>query len=71
VGNLEETLAAVIRTLQRATDELSASQVADDVGISRVTARRYLEHLAEQRLASRSPRYGGAGRPEYLYGWVT
>jgi DNA-binding IclR family transcriptional regulator len=51
----EETLAAVIRTLQRATDELSASHVAEDVGISRVTARRYLEHLAEQRLASRSP----------------
>jgi response regulator of citrate/malate metabolism len=70
-GMSEETLAAVIRTLQRATDELSASQVADDVGISRVTARRYLEYLAEQRLASRSPRYGGAGRPEYLYGWVT
>jgi response regulator of citrate/malate metabolism len=70
-GMSEETLAAVIRTLQHATDELSASQVAADVGISRVTARRYLEHLADQRLASRSPRYGGAGRPEYLYGWVT
>lgn len=61
----------MIRTLQLATDELSASQVAEDVGISRVTARRDLEHLAEQRLASRSPRSGGAGRPEYLYGWVT
>jgi response regulator of citrate/malate metabolism len=70
-GMSEETLAAVIRTLQHATDELSASQVADGLGISRVTARRYLEHLADQRLASRSPRYGGAGRPEYLYGWVT
>ena len=51
--------------------ELSASQVADDLGISRVTARRYLEHLAEQRLAVRSPRYGGAGRPEFLYGWAS
>jgi len=70
-GMSEETLAAVIRTLQGATGELSASQVADELGISRVTARRYLEHLAEQRLASRSPRYGGAGRPEYLYGWLT
>jgi response regulator of citrate/malate metabolism len=39
----------VIRTLQRATDELSASQVAEDVGVSQVTARRYLEHLAERR----------------------
>jgi response regulator of citrate/malate metabolism len=70
-GMSEDTLAAVVRTLRAATGELSASQVADDVGVSRVTARRYLEHLAEQRLASRSPRYGGAGRPEYLYGWIT
>ena len=36
-----------------------------------VTARRYLEYLADQRLASRSPRYGGAGRPEYHYAWTS
>lgn len=70
-GMSDDTLAAVVRTLRGAEGELSASQVADDVGVSRVTARRYLEHLAEQRLASRSPRYGGAGRPEYLYGWFS
>jgi response regulator of citrate/malate metabolism len=70
-GMSEDTMAAVVRTLRGAEGELSASQVADDVGVSRVTARRYLEHLAEQRLASRSPRYGGAGRPEYLYGWFS
>ena|SRR5215207_2328740 len=70
-GMSEDTLAAVVRTLQATSAELSAAQVADDIGVSRVTARRYLEHLAEQRLATRSPRYGGAGRPEYLYRWVT
>jgi response regulator of citrate/malate metabolism len=71
-GMSEDTLAAVVRTLQTASGELSAAQVANDIGVSRVTARRYLEHLAEQRLASRSPRYGGAaGRPEYLYRWLT
>ena len=31
----------------------------------------YLEHLANQRLGSRSPRYGGAGRPEYHYAWIS
>jgi response regulator of citrate/malate metabolism len=41
------------------------------VGVSRVTARRYLEHLTRQRLASRTPRYGGAGRPEYHYAWIS
>jgi response regulator of citrate/malate metabolism len=66
----DDTLAAVIRLLQNAPTELSASQVAEDVGVSRVTARRYLEHLTTQHLASRSPRYGGAGRPEYHYAWI-
>jgi response regulator of citrate/malate metabolism len=70
-GMSEDTLAAVIRLLQGASTELSASQVADEVGVSRVTARRYLEYLADQRLASRSPRYGGAGRPEYHYAWTS
>jgi len=70
-GMSEDTLAAVVRTLRATSAELSAAQVADDVGVSRVTARRYLEHLADQRLATRSPRYGGAGRPELLYRWVT
>jgi response regulator of citrate/malate metabolism len=71
-GMSEDTLAAVVRTLRAASAELSAAQVADDIGVSRVTARRYLEHLSEQRLATRSPRYGGtAGRPEYLYRWIT
>ena len=71
-GMSEDTLAAVVRTLQAAPGELSAAEVADDIGVSRVTARRYLKHLASQRLASRSPRYGGAaGRPEYRYRWRT
>jgi response regulator of citrate/malate metabolism len=49
---------------------LSAAEVADAVGVSRVTARRYLEYLAEQGLALRSPRYGSAGRPEHVYRWA-
>ena len=36
---------------------------------SRVTARRYLEHLADVGLAVRSLRYGGGGRPEVEYRW--
>ncbi|MFD0516890.1 hypothetical protein [Paractinoplanes durhamensis] len=37
------------------------------MGASRVTARRYLEHLAETGRVVRSPRYGGPGRPEVEY----
>jgi len=37
------------------------------VGASRVTVRRYLEHLADTGRAERHPRYGGSGRPEVEY----
>ena len=40
------------------------------VGASRVTARRYLEHLADCALVVRASRYGGTGRPEVEYRWV-
>ena len=48
---------------------VSAADVAARVGMSRVTARRYLEHLADVGAARRTVRYGGAGRPEVLYSW--
>ena len=52
----------------RASEEaLSASQVAALVGASRVTARRYLEYLADADQVERRPRYGGSGRPEVEY----
>ncbi|MBF4770254.1 hypothetical protein ISU10_20965 [Nocardioides agariphilus] len=39
------------------------------VGASRVTVRRYLEHLADIDQVVRRPRYGGGGRPEVEYRW--
>ncbi len=47
----------------------SASEVGDAVGVARVTARRYLEHLAESGLATRASRHTGNGRPEVEYRW--
>ena len=52
-------------------DGLSAGEAAEEVGVSRVTARRYLEHLADEGRVTRAPRYGGAGRPEVGYVWTT
>lgn len=69
-GMSAETLRAVTDTLRAAADDLSASEVAAVVGASRVTARRYLEHLADQGLADRRSRYSGSGgRPEVAYFW--
>lgn len=61
------TLESVTQVLVGAEGPLSATEVADALGMSRVSARRYLERLVESGLADRSPRYGGTGRPELLY----
>jgi response regulator of citrate/malate metabolism len=61
---LERVTAAV-----RAEGRLSAAETATLLGMSRVAARRYLEHLADAGRADRSPRYGTPGRPETEYGW--
>src|SRR6266702_2687925 len=68
-GLTEATLGAVVEMLQK-SGGLSAAQVSQGVGIVVQTARRYLEYLVSQRLAARTPVYGGAGRPEQLYQWT-
>jgi response regulator of citrate/malate metabolism len=51
--------------------ERSASDVADEIGISRVVARRYLEHLVTLGRATCEPRYGQPGRPTKVYAAAT
>ena len=68
-GMSPETLRDVTAALRDAAAPMSATEVAEAVGASRVTARRYLEHLAETGQAERRPRYGGSGRPEMEYVW--
>jgi response regulator of citrate/malate metabolism len=63
------TLEAVTRTLREAPDGLTAAEAGAVVGISRITARRYLEHLVAQGRAGRAPQYGQIGRPELQYRW--
>ena len=67
-GMHRQTLDAVVAAL-RAAEGLSAAETAGEIGTSRITARRYLEYLADTGLAARSQRYGGAGRPETEYRW--
>ncbi len=65
-----DSLRQVVEALREAPDGLSAAEAAAEIGISRVTARRYLEHLADEGRVTRSPRYGGTGRPEVGYVWI-
>ncbi|MEU8119657.1 response regulator [Spirillospora sp. NPDC049024] len=66
-GMSGETLQAVTDVLASAAEGLSAAAAADLTGVSRVTARRYLEYLAENGLADRRPHYGQVGRPEVRF----
>ncbi|WP_377268456.1 response regulator [Peterkaempfera sp. SMS 1(5)a] len=63
------TLDVVTATLREAGGGLSAGALATEVGVSRITARRYLEHLVAVGLAVREPQYGQVGRPELSYRW--
>jgi len=67
-GMGRDTLDAVVSAV-RSADGLSAAETGERIGASRITARRYLEYLAEAGLVDRQPRYGSAGRPEHEYRW--
>jgi len=67
-GLSKETLELVRRTLKDA-QELGAAELAEQAGLSRVTARRYLEHLVEQHQVVLELKYG-SGRPEHRYRWA-
>ncbi|MFF9131456.1 response regulator [Streptomyces sp. NPDC014806] len=64
-----ETADLIERTLRDAEGTLSAGECAALTGISRVSARRYLEYFHGTGSAQVSLRYGAAGRPERRYSW--
>ncbi|HHW18606.1 MAG TPA: response regulator [Firmicutes bacterium] len=65
------TLSRVRKVLKDHADKsLSAEEMAELTGISRITARRYLEHLVATGLARLEPEYGSVGRPVNRYRWV-
>ena len=64
-GLSPETSVLVQKVLRDAgPDGLSATECAERTGLSRVSARRYLEHFSRTGAAEVSARYGGTGRPE-------
>lgn len=69
-GVAEETLERVRAHLRESAAALSASELSTALEISRITARRYVEHLVSEGVVSRRPRYGSPGRPELEYRWV-
>jgi two-component system CitB family response regulator len=76
-GLTRQTAELVERTLSdlAATDQgqeeggMSATECAAATGVSRVSARRYLEYFVETGRVEVRLRYGTAGRPERRYHW--
>jgi response regulator of citrate/malate metabolism len=68
-GLSRPTLDAVIEALKASPEDVSAAGMALQLGLSRVSARRYLEYLVIHGFARLTPRYGAAGRPENRYLW--
>jgi response regulator of citrate/malate metabolism len=68
-GVAPETTDEIARLVRDAEGGLSAADVASSLGVSRVTAWRYLERLADDNVVSRTSAYGRAGRPQVRYRW--
>jgi two-component system response regulator DctR len=61
------TLHQVMNFMNQQISPLSAEEVADGIGIARVTARRYLDYLNARRLLQLDVQYGNIGRPINKY----
>lgn len=67
-GLTGETAKLVERVLRSSTEDMSAAECAARTNLSRVSARRYLEHFVATGQAEVRLRYG-TGRPERRYYW--
>lgn len=61
------TLDKVLQVLGDDNAGMTAELVANQIGVSRTTARRYLEHLVAEGKIRADLAYGAVGRPERVY----
>lgn len=71
-GLAPETASIVARILRETSvdGDLSASECATASELSRVSARKYLEHFVDTGKAGVRLQHGGTGRPERRYRWL-
>ncbi|BBY62888.1 response regulator [Mycolicibacterium helvum] len=68
-GAAPATTDEIARAVRDRPDGLTADEAAKLVGVSRVTAWRYLERLADDGTVTRVTEYGKTGRPSTRYQW--
>ncbi|AOW95013.1 hypothetical protein BFN03_14370 [Rhodococcus sp. WMMA185] len=66
-GVAPQTLDHVSACIRDADGPMTAAETAAAIGVSRVTAWRYLERLADAGVLVRHTEYGRAGRPQIRY----
>jgi response regulator of citrate/malate metabolism len=66
-GRSSLTTQLVLDALRNDGRARSAAEIADQLGISRATAQRYLASLTQEGQAIMTLRYGASGRPEHQY----
>lgn len=66
-GLSEATLRQVQSFLQASGSPVTAAEAAENLGMARVTARRYLDYLVKLRRVRLEVQYGSVGRPQNRY----
>ena len=66
-GLNQVTLDSILNYLRKHTEYLTSMELAQAVGIARVTARRYMEYLAEKKIVDIELEYGSVGRPIHKF----
>ncbi|WP_339320133.1 response regulator [Paenibacillus sp. FSL R10-2734] len=61
------TLALIKEYITKAEYEIEVRKLAEDLAISTVTIRHYLDYLTEINVLTKDLKYGSVGRPIYIY----
>lgn len=70
-GLQEKTLSLVLNFMKKHPGEsMTSEQIAEAIGLSRVTIRRYMNHLLGEGVLVSNIDYGTGGRPSVIYRYV-
>ena len=61
------TLDKILEEMKKEIGKFTSEEMSKRVGVSRTTARRYLEYLVSRGSLEVDVSYGGVGRPERIY----
>lgn len=61
------TLKVIKSCIKDADKALSTQEIADNLGLSRVTIQRYLKYMTNNNIVKINRKYGEVGRPKHFY----